>query len=326
MEKTFYGRNLEFLGSDKTIGLNVTLVDLAKSPDLNGKYGVVTDKFNARARFPVKVPCLGKVVAVKPSNLLFHFEHDIFFPLRDADASSFEWEQARHNFTQEAALRADLPEIIIIFFQRLLRDETAIKFDQFNPWNGWCSVLAAFTGRFNPANPGHPSECEPKSAILLVEKGCISTWLEICFKFLNVEGAVENSKILLRIICQFTTSSEVIEYVLKIMDVGLYSKLLDFAENVKEGATQSLALTALGNMVEWAKILETRKDLVNAFKMRSNLEADESEIGMLWVAYEMLILPMVKKTLSRGRPFGSHQVEEVYDVIDENMKEYESGL
>lgn len=321
MNKAFYGRCYEEIFSDSIVGSEVSLVDLEKAKHLNGTIGIITQTITERGRFPVKISPT-RTIAVKPSNLLFHYISDnIYTRLQDKEASCFEWAQTRHTLTFDRDNNVDIyPQIAFNFFKHMLQNETTVKFNKGTIWNGWSSSLAAFTGKRNQANPGFPFECKAKYSIALIKTGIIEVWVDICAKYLDDEAAWENAKVLFRLLSQFVSNPEVVRYVLEMLEHELYGQLLDMAEKCSDGALQSLVLTVVGMVAEWSRKLRIREDLVAMFDKRAE---DEGENMICWVMYEMMLLPVVKKGVEIGRPYGSHEGMKVYGLIDENMKKYD---
>ena len=120
-------------------------------------------------------------------------------------------------------------------------------------------------GKLNETNPGFPFECEAKYSIALIKTGIIEVWVDICEKYLDDEAALENEKILFRLMGQFVSNPEVIRYVLENLEQNLYVKLLNIAETCHDGALQSLVLTVVGMVAEWSRKLSIREDLTTMF-------------------------------------------------------------
>lgn len=315
MDQEFYGRYYDEIMSEEMIGKEVTLVELQNAADLNRTVGTIVETLNFKNRFPVQISS-GKIIAVRPKNLIFHYIHDnAYSHLRDIESSKFEWNQARFRvLNQEDALAENFPQIANTFFTRMFNGETAIQFDVGGIHNGWGALLATFTGKPNPVNPAHPFECEEKYAIAMVNANIIETWVNLCAQFLNNETALENSKIIFRLITQFVANPKVIKSILDRLQVKVYENLIEIAENVTDGATQGLVLQAVGLIHEWAKKLKIRSDLVEIFATKSASEE------MVWIMYDMLSLPIILKVVEKGRPFGSHETSTVHSLISENMK------
>ena len=132
--------------SEKMIGKEVTLVELQNAAHLNRTVGTIVETLNFKNRFPVQISS-GKIIAVRPKNLLFHYIHDnAYSHLRDIESSKFEWNQARFRvLNQEDALDENFPQIVNTFFTCMFNGETAIQFDV-DPNIG--SSIKAFGSRF----------------------------------------------------------------------------------------------------------------------------------------------------------------------------------